>query len=54
MYQSIYARITPDSILTIKSLRGIGKSLYKKYGTGQKYLGQERYTWNKKSIQTKG
>ncbi len=44
-----YVRITPASILTLKSLRGIGKSLYKKYGTGQKYLARERATWDKKS-----
>ncbi len=45
-----YVRITPASVLTLKSLRGIGKDLYKKYGNGQKYLAQERAAWDKKSI----
>ncbi len=45
-----YVRITPASVQTLKSLRGIGKNLYKKYGTGQKYLAQERAAWDKKSI----
>lgn len=44
-----YVRITPASILTLKSLRGIAKNLYKKYGTGQKYLARERDTWDKES-----
>lgn len=44
-----YVRITPASVLTLKSLRGVGKDLYKKYGTGRKYLAQERAAWDKKS-----
>ncbi|MDP1743378.1 MAG: hypothetical protein Q8L51_01170 [Candidatus Amesbacteria bacterium] len=45
-----YVRITPASTVMLKSLRGIGKDLYKKYGGGQKYLVQERSAWDKKSI----
>lgn len=45
-----YVRITLASALALKSLRGIAKNMYKKYGGGQKYLAQERATWDKKSI----
>lgn len=45
-----YVRITPASTAMLKSLRGIGKGLYKKYGTGQKYLTQEKAAWDKRSI----
>ena len=45
-----YVRITPASIQSLKSLRGIGKDLYKKYGSGRKYLARERASWDKKSI----
>lgn len=44
-----YVRITPSSIQMLKSLRGIGNGLYKKYGSGEKYLAEERATWDKKS-----
>jgi bifunctional DNA-binding transcriptional regulator/antitoxin component of YhaV-PrlF toxin-antitoxin module len=44
-----YVRITPSSIQTLKSLRGIGKDLYKKYDSGEKYLEEERLMWDKKS-----
>lgn len=44
-----YVRITPSSIQTLKSLRGIGRDLYKRYGSGEKYLKEERATWDKKS-----
>lgn len=43
-------RITPASVKMIKSLRGVGKNLYKKYGSGQDYLSQERAAWDTKSI----
>lgn len=43
-------RITPASAKTIMSLRGVGKDLYKKYGSGQNYLSQERTSWDEKSI----
>lgn len=45
-----YVQITPASSLALKSLKGIAKDLYKKYGGGQKYLAQERAAWDKKSI----
>lgn len=45
-----YVRITPASTKMLKSLRGVGKDLYKKYGNGQKYLMQERASWDKKSV----
>lgn len=45
-----YIRIIPASITTLKSLRGIGKTLYKKYGSGKQYLDAERASWDKKSI----
>lgn len=45
-----YVRITPASAIALKSLKGIGRDLYKKYGTGQKYLAQERASWDQKSI----
>lgn len=43
-------RITPASAKTIRSLRGAGKDLYKKYGSGQNYLSRERTSWDEKSI----
>ena len=45
-----YVQITPASTLALKSLKGIARGLYKKYGNGQKYLIQERAAWDKKSI----
>ncbi len=44
-----YVRITPGSAVAIKSLRGIGRNVYKKYGTGRNYLLQEKASWDKKS-----
>ncbi len=45
-----YVRITPVSTMTLKSLRGIGREMYKKYGGGRKHLARERASWDKKSI----
>ena len=42
-----YIRITPVSTMTLKSLRGIGREMYKKYGGGRKHLAKERAAWDK-------
>ena len=34
---------------TLKSLRGVGKVMYKKYGSGKNYLTTERAIWDKNS-----
>ena len=45
-----YIKITLTSPTSLKSLRGVGKKLYQKYGSGNKYLALERASWDKKSI----
>ena len=44
-----YAQVTSPSSKVLRSLRGIAKAYYKKYGSGQNYLHQERASWDKKS-----
>ncbi len=41
------ATITTSSVTSIKSLRGVAKNTYKKYGGAEKYLQAERASWDK-------